>query len=261
MKIGFLGMGNMGTALASGFLRSGRLAKEEVGAFAPHAVKLNRNAQKIGFTPYPSPEELADASDTVIIACKPYQIEALLERIGSRLGGKAIVSIAAGWPYARYRAILPSDARVRCVMPNTPAMIGEGVLLFEETHDLKPEEDAEIRSLFGTLGTIEVLPTHLMGIAETVSGCGPAYMDMIMEAYADAAVKYGLPRDTAYRLVAQTMRGSAGLQAATGKHPGVLKDEVCSPAGYTIRGVEALEQKGLRAAILAAVEAVMSMRA
>ena len=145
-------------------------------------------------------------------------------------------------------------------MPNTPAMVGEGVMLFEEQHSLTKEEHDYIMELFATLGIVEELPTRLMGIGGAISGCGPAFMDLIMEAYADAAVKYGISRETAYRLVSQTMLGSAKLQQVSGSHPGVLKDAVCSPAGTTIRGVEALEHGGLRAACMDSVNVIMDMK-
>ena len=112
--------------------------------------------------------------------------------------------------------------------------------------------------LFSALGLTEELPTGLMGIGGAVSGCGPAFMDLILEAYADAAVKYGISRTTAYKLISQTMLGSAKLQQVTGEHPGVLKDAVCSPNGTTIRGVDALEHAGLRAACIDSIDAVMN---
>ena len=142
-------------------------------------------------------------------------------------------------------------------MPNTPAMVGEGVFLFENKGTLTEEEDIYVRSLFGNLGVVIDMPTALMGIGGAVSGCGPAFVDIFMEAYADAAVKYGIPRATAYQLIAQTVLGSAKLQMETGKHPGVLKDEVCSPNGTTICGVAALEENGFRNACIKSIDAIM----
>lgn len=139
-----------------------------------------------------------------------------------------------------------------------PAMVGEGVILFEEKNTLSAGERELVLDLFSALGLTEELPTELMGIGGAVSGCGPAFMDLILEAYADAAVKYGISRATAYKLISQTMLGSAKLQQVTGEHPGVLKDAVCSPNGTTIRGVDALEHAGLRAACIDSIDAVMN---
>ena len=142
-------------------------------------------------------------------------------------------------------------------MPNTPAKVGEGVMLFEETNSLEAEERQERMDMFSALGLVEEIPTHLMGIAGTLTGCGPAFIDLVIEALGDAGVKYGGPRAQAYAMVSQMILGSAKLQLETGEHPGVLKDNVCSPAGTTIRGVAALELAGLRAAFLDAVDGIM----
>ena len=147
--------------------------------------------------------------------------------------------------------------RVQFVMPNTPAMVGEGVLLFEETNSLLADERKAIWALFSAVGLTVELPSSLMGIGGTVTGCGPAFVDLFIEAYGDAAVKYGMKRADAYRLISQMVLGSAKLQLATGQHPGVLKDNVCSPAGTTIRGVAALEEHGLRNACIQSIDAIM----
>ena len=256
-KIGFVGMGNMALAIAEGFLKSGKVQSEEILAYAPHQDKLSKNAERIGFVPKSSVKELVQASDYIIIACKPYQIQGVLEEIKSELAGKALLSIAAGWLYETYHEILGDAVRVQCIMPNTPAMVGEGVILFEEVHSFTKEEHTYMLDLFGSLGLVEELPTHLMGIGGTISGCGPAFMDLVMEAYADAAVKYGVSRAMAYKLVSQMMLGSAKLLQVTGQHPGALKDAVCSPGGTTIRGVDALEHGGLRAACIDSIDAIM----
>lgn len=257
-RIGFIGMGNMAQAIAEGFFQSGKIEKEKVTAYAPHKEKLLRNADRIGFAPADSLQELVQQSDILVMACKPYQIKDILEQVHDTLKGKALISIAAGWVFADYEALLGSNVRIQCMMPNTPAMVGEGVILLEERNTLTSEERSEVFDLFSALGLVRELPTELMGIGGAVSGCGPAFMDLIMEAYADAAVKYGIPRAVAYELIAQTMLGSARLQQVTGEHPGVLKDAVCSPNGTTIRGVDALEHAGLRAACIDSVDAVMN---
>ncbi|MBQ8306913.1 MAG: pyrroline-5-carboxylate reductase [Blautia sp.] len=257
-KIGFLGMGNMAQALAAGFLKSGLVGKDQIYAFAPDQEKLKRNAERIGFVPVGSAVELASRTDTVIMACKPYQIEEVLGGLGDALNGKTLLSICAGWDYARYQKYLDPSVRFQFIMPNTPAMVGEGVLLFESTNSLETEEREQVKKLFSQVGIVIEMPSHLMGIGGAVSGCGPAFVDLLMEAYADAAVKYGIPRKLAYELVTQTVLGSAALQLESGEHPAVLKDQVCSPAGTTIRGCAALEEAGFRNACLKSIDAVMN---
>ena len=255
--LGFIGMGNMAKAIAEGIIRSSKVNGSDIYAYAPHQDKLKKNAQSIGFTACESMEVLLREADTIVMACKPYQIEGVLAEYKDALAGKALISIAAGWDYAKYKPLLDETTRVQCIMPNTPAMVGEGVLLFEETNSLEEQERKELMELFSVLGLVEEIPTHLMGIAGTLTGCGPAFIDLVIEALGDAGVKYGVPRAQAYALVSQMILGSAKLQLKTGEHPGVLKDNVCSPAGTTIRGVNALDRAGLRAAFLDAVDAIM----
>lgn len=265
-NMGFIGMGNMAQAIAKGFISTGKVKAENVFAFAPNQDKLKKNAQAIGFTPCTSLAELASKCDTLIAACKPYQLNAVLAELKkTSLINKVLISVAAGWVFDTFNNILNPyndiyGTRIQCIMPNTPAMVGEGVMLFEKKNSLKSEELDQAVELFKALGTVEFLDTSLMGIGGAISGCGPAFMDMIMEAYADAAVKYGIARDTAYRLVSQTMAGSAILQQKTGSHPGVLKDAVCSPNGTTICGVDALEKAGLRGALISSIDAIMNKK-
>jgi pyrroline-5-carboxylate reductase len=256
-KIGFIGMGNMAQALAVGFISSGSIAKEDVYAYAPNQEKLAKNAEKMGFSPVASLVELVEAADTLIMACKPYQIESVLEELGDKIAGKALISVAAGWDFAKYQTVLKEAVRLQFIMPNTPAMVGEGVFLFEATNSLEAEERKQIETLFSALGLVKEIESSLMGIAGAVTGCGPAFVDLMIEAYGDAAVKYGMKRADAYALISQMILGSAKLQLETGTHPGVLKDNVCSPGGTTIRGVTALEEQGFRDACIKSIDAIM----
>ena len=257
MKIGFIGMGNMAKAIASGFISAGKVNASDINAYAPTRKKLIDNSNAIGFNACESAADVVSKSEMIIMACKPHQIEGVLKDISSDLKGKALISIAARWTYDTYKEALGDSVRIQCIMPNTPAMVGEGVLLFEDAGSLKEEELTYVKDIFSALGLVEVIPSSLMRIGGAVSGCGPAFMDLIMEAYADAAVKYGVGRETAYRIVSQTMLGSAKLQQVTGDHPGVLKDAVCSPGGTTIRGVSALEECGLRSACIRSIDEIM----
>jgi pyrroline-5-carboxylate reductase len=264
MKIGFIGMGNMALAIAEGWVKKELVAGTDICAFAPNQEKLANNAARIGFVPMASAKAVVSAADTIVIACKPYQIEKVLAELGNNLFGKAIWSVAAGWTYDTFEKQLSGivgiddSVRIQCIMPNTPAMVGEGVFLFEEKNSLKPAELTEMKRLFEGLGVVIPLPTELMGIGGYISGCGPAFVDMFMEAYADAAVKYGLPRATAYKLISQTVLGSAKMVLETGRHPGELKDMVCSPGGTTMEAVRVLEEKGFRSAIIEAEKACVS---
>lgn len=255
-KLGFIGMGNMAQALCAGFVK-GSVKKENVYAYAPNQEKLKANSEKLGFIPCASLKEVVKHADTLIMACKPYQIEEVLHEVKKELSGKTLISVAAGWTYEKYSLLLGSDVRIQYVMPNTPAMVGEGVLLFEETNSLLPEEREEIKNLFASTGVVIELPTKLMSAGMAITGCGPAFVDLMMEAYGDAAVKYGIPRACAYQMVSQMILGSAKLQLETGTHPGVLKDNVCSPGGTTIKGVAALEEAGFRNACIHSIDAIL----
>lgn len=259
MKLGFIGFGNMAMALVAGFINSGKISGKDITAFAPDQDRLRKNADKFGIPPLSSARELVKAADTIIIACKPYQVESVLIEIRDLLPGKALISIALGWNFSRLSDVLGENAGIQFVMPNTPALTGEGVFLFEKENSLPSQKRGEIMELFKASGIVEELPTELMGIGGAITGCGPAFVDIFIEAYADAAVKYGIARDTAYRLVSATALGSAKLQLMTGEHPAVLKDRVCSPGGSTIRGVAALEREGLRRACQASIDDIMEM--
>ncbi len=261
MKIGCLGMGQMAMAMAGGWIKQGIFQKEEVLAYAPHQDKLKANADRIGFTPCSDPLEMAEACDWILLAVKPYQIEAVMTReLKEAICGKVLISVAAGWSFDRFRALLGDRVRIQCIMPNTPALVGLGVMLFEEENSLTEEEGKKAEELMKALGAVHRVPGRLMGIAGAMSGCTPAYMDMMIEAYGDVGVKYGLPRALAYQLIAESMEGSARLFLESGRHPGQLKDAVCSPAGTTICGVEALEAGGFRYAVMSSIEAIMNKK-
>ena len=257
MKLAFIGMGNMATALAQGFVQSKKMRSADIIAFDPCQDILKKKSAEIGFVAAATAADAVCAADTVLIACKPHQVEGAIADIKDLLSGKALLSIALGWDHARYQEILPRDVRVQFIMPNTPAMVGEGVFLFEETSTLTDSELCYVKDLFSAIGYVHTLPSSLMGIGGAVSGCGPAFVDLMLEAFADAAVRYGIPRALALSLVSETVLGSARLQQKTGLHPGVLKDMVCSPGGSTIKGVTALETSGYRAACIAAIDAIM----
>lgn len=252
--IGFLGFGNMGQAMARGFLRGG-VPGARICACAKHFDKLQQTAEQLGITPWEDSLSVAERSDLLILAVKPYLIQEVLEPLKDRLAGKVVISVALGWLYDQFEEILPPQTHHLSIMPNTPVAIGEGVVLLEEDHSLTQEEYAQVRELLGLLGTVETVTAAQMGIAGTLSGCGPAYAAMFLEALGDAGVLHGLPRQVSYRLAAQMLAGTGKLHLATGDHPGAMKDAVCSPGGSTIRGVDALERHGFRSAVMDAITA------
>ena len=254
-KIGFIGMGNMAQAIVRGFHRAGKVQSEDIFAFAPHLDKLHKNAEAIGFNACESASEVIAKSDFIVLACKPYQMEAVLKAHCGELKKKAIVSIAYGWNFERAAQILPEGARYVYMVPNTPVSICSGIFLVEEENSLSAAEDAFTEELLGSIGKYIRLPLDSIGAANALAGCGPAFIAMVIEALGDAGVKYGLTRQQAYELASGVMEGTAKLQQETGLHPGVLKDQVCSPGGVTIRGVAALEEAGMRNAFFKAVDA------
>lgn len=254
-NIGFIGMGNMASAMVKGFIASGTLTADRIYACARNWDKLVANSA-IGFQPVRSAEELLDAVDTVIIAIKPYQIMDVIPTLAEKLKDKTVLSVVGGWNFDRYEEVLAPGTRHLYIMPNTPVAVSEGVLLFEEKHSLSAEEYDEVLHLMRAIGTVEVLPEHLMHAGMSIAGCGPAFVAMMIEALGDAGVKYGLQRKTAYALAAQTLAGTGKLHLTTGEHPGAMKDAVCSPAGTTIKGVTTLEKEGFRNALIAAVDAI-----
>ena len=254
-KIGFVGMGNMARAIAEGVVKGGAAKAEDLYGFAPRYERLKEFCDSLGMNACRSVEEMLNEVDTVVMAVKPYVVEGVLEQIRDSLKGKAMLSVVAGYTCEKYRPLVDESVRVQYIMPNTPCMVGAGMLLFEQETTLTDAERAEAVRMFEALGEVEILPTRLMAPAMGISGCGPAFVAMMIEALADAGVKYGLPRATAYRLASQTALGTGKMQLETGMHPGVIKDGVCSPAGTTIRGVEALEAHGMRRAFMEAVKA------
>lgn len=254
MKIGFIGMGNMAMALAEGFLMSGKVTKEDIFAYAPNQEKLKKNSEKIGFVPCSAAEEAVAAGEVIFAACKPYQMEKVFGSLKDVLGGKTVVSVAAGWTFDRLTALLGEKVKAQYILPNTPVAVCSGVTIMENASNIPENERKEIIELLECTGQVVEMPAEIMGAASSVTGCGPAFAAMIIEGLADGAVKNGVPRDKAYQLVCGMMMGTAKLQLETGKHPGEMKDNVCSPGGSTIRGVAALEEAGLRSALIKAVD-------
>lgn len=258
-RIGFIGIGNMGSALFSGFVAAGKLTPEMAYAYTPSMEELKAKHAELGIGICETLEEMLEKVDMIVIACKPGQVLENARVILEKAKEMPVICIAAGFSLGKFQDEGLGDLAVQCIMPNTPARIRDGVTLFEEANNMKVEDNAYAKDLLSAVGAVEVLPSHLMKVGMAITGCGPAFVDMMIEAYADAAVKYGIPRATAYRMVSGTIHGSSGLQIATGEHPGVLKDQVCSPGGTTIRGVAALEACGFRNACIESIDEIVNM--
>ena len=181
-NIAFIGLGNMGKAIASGLVKGGAVAAENAWGYDPYREGLAAFCADTGIQPCESAIEPISHADTVIIAVKPYVIEGVLAEIRDALQGKALISVALGYDHARLRLHLNESTRAQFVMPNTPAMVGAGVMIFEGTSSLEAAERAEIMEKFAVLGVVEELPSHLMGVGGAVSGCGPAFCALVIEA-------------------------------------------------------------------------------
>ena len=256
-KIGFVGFGNMGQAIARGWLQSDFVHPDQLYASARNQERLQRNTEALGITAVSSNKELIEMVDIVIIAVKPYQIRDIFEPLKEQLKDKILVSVAVNILFKDFDAYLLEETQHLSTLPNTPVSIRKGITLFEETHNLSERSFDLVKELFEILGHVEVVPTEQMGIAGLISGSAPAFVDVFTEALADAAVKHGLNRQTAYQLVSQMISGTGQLQLKTGKHPGVLKDEITSPGGTTIQGLSALEKNNFRGAIIEAVDTIL----
>lgn len=255
MRIGFIGFGNMASAMADGWIAAG-VDAGRMSACAGHFDALRERCEARGMTACSGAAEVVAASDLVVVAVKPHLIAEVVEPLAEGLSGKAVLSVAWGWDCAKWEELLSGVAHLSCV-PNMPVSVNEGVIAVERASTMGAEIRAEVLDLLGKLGLVVELESRLLFVGGTVGGCSPAFVAMGIEALADAAVKHGIPRADAYRIVSQMMLGTAKLQLETGEHPAAMKDAVCSPGGATIRGVAELEASGLRAALIRAVDATL----
>ena len=256
IKVGFIGFGNMAQALAEGLIIKEVIKPNQIYACSKNWEKLYKNTKEKGMNPCKTSEELVKESDIVIIAVKPYLIPEVITPIKEILKKKIVISVAAGYSFEKYEALLSPGTSHLSTIPNTPVSIGEGIIIAENRHSLSDEEYQLVEELFSKIALLQFVDSKQLSIAGTLSGCGPAFTSMFIEALADAAVKHGLTREISYKLASQMVAGTGKLQIATGKHPGEMKDAVCSPGGTTIVGVATLERKGLRSAVIDAIDAI-----
>ncbi|MDH3686577.1 MAG: pyrroline-5-carboxylate reductase [Myxococcales bacterium] len=257
--VGFIGGGAMGAALAGGLLEAGT-APERILIAEPDAVRRAALGDQLSVRTFASAEEIIRESDFIVLAVKPGVIDSVLTGLEDvDAAERALplwISIAAGVSLSQLESRLPDGARVIRAMPNTPSLVGSGATAFVANQAAGEGDRSAARALFEAVGTVWEAPQEsLLDAVTGLSGSGPAYVFVFLEALGDAGVRMGLPRDAAYQLACQTVFGAARLALESGRHPGSLKDQVTSPGGTTIAGLERLEAAGFRAAIHAAVEA------
>jgi pyrroline-5-carboxylate reductase len=254
MKIGFIGSGKMASAMLEGILRAGIASAADVFVTDKVPAAANALASKTGAQARGTNAEVAAAAGTLMLCVKPSDVPEALKECGS-LTGKLLISIAAGVPLARLKESAPGKPRLIRVMPNTPALVGQGAAAYAAAPGATDEDLAVADRIFGATGIVVRVKEELLDAVTGLSGSGPAFVYTAIEAMADGGVLMGLQREIALRLAAQTVLGAAAMVLQTGLHPAQLRDQVTSPGGTTIAGLEALEESGLRAALIGAVRA------
>ena len=260
MKLGFIGTGNMASAIMGGIIKNNVIPAEEIiGAdlFAPGRERVQK---EYGINVTADNKEVAQKAETIILSVKPQFYESVIADIKDVVTDKQIIiTIAPGKTLAWLAEQFGKDVKIVRTMPNTPAMVGEGMTAVCPNEHLTEDEIAYVKSLLESFSRAEIVPERLMDVVTAVSGSSPAYVFMLIEAMADAAVSGGMPRKQAYQFAAQAVLGSAKMVLDTGKHPGELKDTVCSPAGTTIEAVRTLEELGFRSSIIEAMKVCEEM--
>lgn len=257
MHLGIIGCGKMGTALVEGAVRAGVVSAADIIGCDPSPASRDAFTHATGASATATAMELAAASDVILLCTKPHDVLSALHEAAAAANGqpRLIVSIAAGITLATLEAAAPAPFRIIRAMPNTPALVGKGAAAYCLGSRATPADAATAHALLGAVGLAIEVPERLMNAVTGLSGSGPAYIYLAIEALADGGVQAGLPRGAALRLAAQTALGAAAMVLESDQHPAVLKDQVTSPGGTTIAGLAELERLGMRAALIAAVAA------
>ena len=255
MKTGFIGCGNMGSALAVGICKA--ISPAEVIVFDRHMEKIEKISDKTGCATAKNAQEICEKSEYIVVAVKPQMFRDVLKDIIPFITeNHKIISIAAGISVSDIQGILKENGKdipVIRMLPNTPSEVGEGLNIYCESKNCDDKICKEVEHMFKDCGLIEKVSEKMVDMASAISGCTPAFAYMFIDALADGAVRCGVPRDKAIRYAAQAVKGAAAMVLETGRHPGELKDAVCSPAGSTIVGVATLEDSAFRSAAANAV--------
>jgi len=256
LKIGFLGAGKMAAALARGFIHAGLVTPDDIMGSDPYEAARLTFGKETGVKTTAFNPDVLQFAQVIVLAVKPDLVNDVLAEARSHFTEKhLLISIAAGVPIARLENALPPGARVIRVMPNTPALVGASASAFAPGQAAQSEDAQLTQKLFSAVGVAYPVKESLLDAVTGLSGSGPAYAFLIIEALSDGGVAAGLPRDIATKLAAQTLLGSAKLLLETGQHPAALKDMVTSPGGTTIEGIHELEKAGVRGALINAVRA------
>lgn len=254
-KIAFIGSGNMGGAIIGGIISSGLVPPQAITASDPSEKARASLQEKYQINVTDSNTKAVSGADIIFLAVKPHIYPIVIKEINNFLKQDAVtVTIAAGQTLEHMSDMLGADAKVVRTMPNTPALVGEGMAALCPNKNVTADELADVQAIFQSFGKCEVIAENLFDAVVGVSGSSPAYVYMFIEAMADAAVAEGMPRDKAYTFAAQALLGSAKMVLETGRHPGDLKDMVCSPGGTTIRAVIELEKTGMRGSVMQAMQ-------
>ncbi len=253
-KVVFIGGGQMAQALASGAISAGVLSASDL-SFVEPSVEQRKHLENLfpGIDLVPQAQLALPEAEMVILSVKPHVLKIIAAELAGLLQARhLVVSIAAGISLAALQKMLKTKRVVR-VMPNTPAQVSAGAAALSADDDLSQEDLTRVEQLIGAVGTTVRVPDHLMHAVTALSGSGPAYIYLVIEALSDGGVAAGLPRDVAIQLAAQTVLGAAQTVLQTGRHPGQLKDQVTSPGGTTIAALEVLEKRAVRGAFMEAV--------
>ncbi|MDB5308765.1 MAG: proC [Gemmataceae bacterium] len=256
LAVGFLGAGQMASALATGWAKAGLLDVSRSLAADPYPAARSKFEQTTGVKAVGTNAEVITGCDVLVLAVKPQVMAAVLAEARPLVGPRhLVVSIAAGVTLKTLADGLGVGVRLVRVMPNTPCLVGASAAGYAAGGTATADDVALVGKLFGAVGKAFSVPEHLLDAVTGLSGSGPAFVYVMVEALSDGGVRVGLPRDVAQALAAQTVLGAAKMVLETGQHPGTLKDAVASPGGTTIAGLHALERAGFRAALMDAVEA------
>jgi len=253
-KIGFIGAGNMGGAILGGILNSKMIDNNHIIASAKSDRTIEKIKDDYNVNVTKDSKEVVEFSDLIVIGVKPDIYDEILEEIKDLINDKIIITIAAGKTIEAMEKIIGDDKKIVRTMPNTPSLVGEGMTSLSPNKNISEEELSFVKSIFDSLGKSEVVKEDLIHAVIGASGSSTAYAFMFIEAIADGAVRSGMPRDKAYTFAAQGVLGAAKMVLDTGKHPGELKDMVCSPGGTTIEAVKVLEEEKFRGAVLKAID-------
>jgi pyrroline-5-carboxylate reductase len=253
-KIGVIGSGKIGSAIARGVIRAGLVATDQVIASDISEPLRQSLAQELGIKVTPHNAEVCDFADSVILAVKPQIVDAVTKDVAKKLGkAKLLISVAAGVPLSRIEGNLAQGARVVRVMPNIPCVVGAGASAYSGGAHATARDLETVGLILNSFGIGLAVEEKYLDAVTGLSGSGPAYVFLFIEALADGGVQVGLSREVALKLALQTVYGSARMALESARHPAELKDEVTSPGGTTIAGLYALEQKGFRGAVMDAI--------